>query len=250
MKSIHFINLWFSMMIVIRSLISYILGIFIVLFLFIPCMIMVALLPARYRYDNAVLFWLLDKLYRSIIWATFLPLQIAGKKHIPKTPAIFVANHQSALDIPLMGILLHGHPHIWYVLDYYLKFPVFSFFIRRMCVPVTRDNGMRAAQSLVQGIRLVKGKNRHTIIFPEGTRVVDPQDYKFLGGFGIIAKKTGYPVIPVYLHNVGKVYPPDSLLIHYHPLRIVVGEPFYYGEHDTDQIFNERVRNWFVKQLS
>jgi 1-acyl-sn-glycerol-3-phosphate acyltransferase len=232
----------------IRTIISYILLISIAPFFIIPALI-IASLPARYRQDNRLFFLLVYWFFKVVVFLTFNPVQIIGKKNIPhNSPAIFVANHQSALDIPVVGMLTQGYPHVWLVLEYYVNTPILGFFIRRMFVPVNRASKTKAASSLMQLLRLLKERKRDLIIFPEGGRFTDGKIYPFFKGFAVIAQQTGLPVIPVYMPNNGKIYPPYSFLIYSYPIKVIVGEPFYYTEEDTDQTFTEKVRAWFLKK--
>ena len=47
------------------------------------------------------------------MWATFLPIHVEGKENLIEQPAIIIANHQSSLDIPVIGALFDHHPHVW-----------------------------------------------------------------------------------------------------------------------------------------
>jgi len=86
------------------------------------------------------------------------------------------------------------------------------------------------------------------MIFPEGGRYTDGTVHDFYGGFVILAKKTGRPVVPVRIFGVHKVYPPDTFWVQKYPITVVVGKPFVYQEGDTDQAFKDRVYQWFIEQ--
>lgn len=248
MKNIFHNQVWLgSVITIIRTLLSYSMGI-LICFIFWPPLLVLLLLPDRYRYENRWLFWLLDLFYRSIVMATFVPVRVAGKEHMPNSPAIIIANHQSALDIPLVGSTLNAYPHTWYVLSYYLRYPFLGWFIRRMCISLNRDNPSQVAQEFIRGIKLIEGRNRHIIIFPEGARFVDGQVHRFLSGFAVIARTTNRPVVPLFIKDSGKVYPPGTFLIHQFPITVDIGEPFIYEEGETDSQFTERVYQWFVSK--
>jgi 1-acyl-sn-glycerol-3-phosphate acyltransferase len=170
-----------------------------------------------------------------------------GEENLPRDAAIFVGNHQSALDIPVMGSLCNGFPHVWLVLAYYVDTPVLGFFIRRMFIPVDRAHAGKAARSLLQVYRFIKDHQRHLIIFPEGARFIDGEIHPFYEGFAVLAKKTGRPVIPVLMPNNRVIYPPASFYIYPGAIKIIIGEPFYYKPDETDEQFTARVRDWFVR---
>lgn len=232
---------------VLRTFFCYGLAGLLLVFTAVPALILLAVLPPTWCYDNRLVFWFMDMLYKGVLGATLLPVSIEGKENIPNEPAIFVANHQSALDIVVLGSLLDGYPHLWYALSYYARFPVLGFFIRRLGVPVDRDNLTSAARSLIKGIKLIQGQRRHIIIFPEGGRFNDGTVHDFLRGFAVIARKTGRPVVPVFMPHNGKVYPPGSFFIYHHKLSATIGKSFFYGEDDTDALFCTRVHAWFVQ---
>lgn len=236
------------LLILLRTLVTYFLIAIAAPFFVIPCLLIMCL-PEKYRYGNRLFFWLADSFFKWVVFASFCPMKIEGKMNLPKKhqPVIFAANHQSALDIPVMGILSNKAPHVWFVLEYYINKPVLGFFIKRMFVPVDKSSGTRAARALLKLLKLIEDHKMHLIIFPEGGRFIDDQIHEFYRGFAIVAKKTGNPVIPVYMPNNGKIYPPYSFLIYRYPIKIIVSEPFAYGEGDTEESFTQKVYDWFLK---
>lgn len=229
-----------------RTIITYI-GIFIYFLIYIiPCFI-IALLPAQYRYNNKLFYKLLDRFFKGVIKSTILNLDLVGKENIIN-PSIIVANHQSSFDIPLVGSLLDGYPHIWLVMSYYLSSPVLGFFIKRMFIPVDQSKSNLSASSLIRVINVLRYSNKSFVIFPEGGRFLDGKIHKFYSGFAIVAKKTNLPVIPVYIVNNGKIYPPYSFFIYNYPIKLVVGKPFYFSDDDNIDDFTKKVEDWFIKQ--
>lgn len=238
-----------KLLLLIRTLICYLLcGIGIILF--VPPLFLLACLPARFRYNNRLFFLLLQWFYSWICFASLNRITLKGAKNLPQEPALFIANHQSAFDIPVVGSLCRGYPHIWLVLAYYVDTPVLGFFIRRMFVPVERDQPVKAAGSLRKIIRFLQDKPRHLIIFPEGTRHEDGPVHEFYEGFALIAKLSGRPVIPVYMPNNRIIYPVNSFYIYPCPLDIIIGEPMTMHENETEAAFVKRVHEWFVKQYT
>ncbi len=232
----------------IRSIFAYSGAIFIGAICFVPCFV-IALMPARYRYDSRLFYWLSDLFFKSVVNFTCLPIDVQGRNNIPRNQSvIFAGNHQSALDIPVMGSLCNGMPQIWLVMSHYLKAPFLGFFVRRMNVPVYQDSIARSAYALQEVIKLTKNYKRDIVIFPEGRRIKDRRISSFMKGFAVIARVTGKPVVPVFMPNNGKIHPPGDFLIYYYTLKVVIGKPFYYEKSDTDESFSERVHQWFIEQ--
>ena len=209
---------------------------------------MIACLPAAFRYNNRVFFWLLDLFYTAITYSSLNKVRIQGRENLPVSPAIFVANHQSAFDIPVLGSLCNGYPHVWLVLSYYVSTPVLGFLIKRMFVPVDREHAGKAASSLRRIYKFVHEKEVHLLIFPEGMRHADGKIHTFFEGFALIAKKTNRPIIPVYLPTTGKIYPINTFYIYSFPLDVIVGKQMHLQEDESESAFTERVRNWFIEE--
>jgi 1-acyl-sn-glycerol-3-phosphate acyltransferase len=215
----------------------------------VPCFF-IACLPARWRYDNRVYYWLIGLNYKILNWATFLPISVKGKENIPQEPAVLVANHQSSLDIPIFGALVNSHPHIWFFLARFAKIPIFGFIARRMNVVVDHSGLRKLVGSLDEALKIIKQRKSHVLLFPEGGRYIDNKIHNFFYGFAILAKEAGRPVIPVMMYNLNKVYPPGSFLIHYYPIRVIVGSPFNFKPDETEDEFVQRVHAWFVEKTA
>jgi len=67
----------------------------------IPLIFLLLLLPREMCYKNRIVFFLLDCVYRGVTGSLLVPITISGED-IPTQSAIIIANHQSALDIPIM----------------------------------------------------------------------------------------------------------------------------------------------------
>lgn len=235
---------------VLRTIFIYFLIACVVIPIMTPLLLLIVCLPHRVCQDSDVIFYLLDLLYKGIMGAALVPISVVGKEYLSTEPAIIVANHQSSLDILFIGSLLDGYPHFWYALSYYANIPVLGSFIRCIGMPLDRSTPTGAGRALMRGIDMIAGKNRHVVLFPEGGRFNDGRVHDFLRGFAIIARKTGRPVIPIFMPYNGIVYPPHSFLIDYHRLKAVIGGPFMLQENETDEAFIARVHAWFDQQAA
>ena len=230
-----------------RTMLTYMLVCIAAIVFISPCFL-IACLPAKYRIDNRVFFFFLDCFYKTVCFASFARIITTGKENMPHEPAILVANHQSALDIPMVGAVCGGYSYFLFAFAYYLLMSLLSFFIRRMFIPVERDEPAKAARDLIKLYRAVKGRPCHILLFPEGTRRTDGEIHKFFQGFAMLARKTKRPVVPIYMPNNGKIYPPYSFYIYCYPLVTIIGEPFVLKGDETEQEFSDRVKEWFIKQ--
>jgi len=103
-------------------------------------------------------------------------------------------------------------------------------------------------RSLLNAVQALEKYRAHAIIFPEGGRHTDGEIHKFFGGFALLARKTGRPVIPVRIFNLNKVYPAGAFLAYRYPIYVVIGKPMYLYEGENDEAFKNRVYQWFIEQ--
>lgn len=211
-------------------------------------MAIVLCLPTKWVRRSKVFYYCVGWFYRIILRFTLLPITFKGKEHVPTTPVIFAANHQSSLDIPLVGVLARGKPHIWLAKQELMDSPILRFVLPRLAILVDMTTPLKGMRSLLQVVAEVKSNPCSIMIFPEGGRYIDDTVHEFYGGFTVLAKATGMPVVPVRIFGVNKVYPPDSFLVYYCPITVVIGKPITYTEGESDQEFKDRVYQWFIQQ--
>jgi 1-acyl-sn-glycerol-3-phosphate acyltransferase len=189
---------------------------------------------------------LLALLYKSVVYASFLKVTVKGAAEKLPFPALYVANHQSAADIMLLGSLQGTHPHFWFYWDQFSHTPIFNIFTTRLGLGITQDNPRHDARTVVRGITYLQ-ESCNGILFPEGGRFTDGKIHEFQCGFALLARKAHVPVVPVYIHNINKAYPPRSILIYAYPVTLVIGAPLTLNEDETDAEFCQRVHTWFEK---
>ncbi|HSC25324.1 MAG TPA: lysophospholipid acyltransferase family protein [Candidatus Babeliales bacterium] len=235
--------------IIIRNLFSRFLLVIITIVFLIPIIIFICI-PERYRYKYPILFYPIHWFYVAVLKGSLLSITYKGLENIPKDkPVIFAANHQSTLDIPLVGVLSKGVPHVWLAKSELMDSVFIRFIVPLVSVLVDVSSAKSAMLSLRKILTIINNHHRNLIIFPEGSRYVDGKLHDFFGGFAVLAKKTGRPVIPVCIIGIDKAYPPETFWVHPYPITVIVGKPFIYEEYETDETFKNRVRNWFIKQM-
>ena len=140
------------------------------------------------------------------------PATVRGLEHLQHVegPVIFAANHASHIDTPLLLTTLpveFRHRTVVaaasdYFFDRTWKSVLWSFALAAIPIErsrVNRKSADTAAELLEDGWNLV--------IFPEGGRSPDGWTQPFRGGAAYLARRTGRPVIPVYLHGTRHVLP-------------------------------------------
>lgn len=140
-----------------------------------------------------------------------LGYRVEGREYIPQKPVIIFSKHQSAFETMALNDIFM--PIAWVLKRELLWIPVFGWALALVApTAINRKAGSRAIDQVVkEGCRSLR-KERWVVIFPEGTRTApgSPPNYR-IGG-GILASKSGYPVLPI-AHNAGEFWPKSSLLI-------------------------------------
>lgn len=144
---------------------------------------------------------------RSLI-EVFAVLEVEGWESIPEGACLFASNHQSMVDPPLVGSCLPRE--IAFVARRSLfDNPIFGFVIRA-CHSIPLDRG----QADVGAIRAALGAlaaGQGLLIFPEGTRSPDGVIADAKAGAGLLACRSGAPVVPVRIRGARDVLPRGAL---------------------------------------
>jgi 1-acyl-sn-glycerol-3-phosphate acyltransferase len=180
---------------------------------------------------------------RLILATTGVRVTVAGLERLePGRTYVFVANHQSIYDIPIL----------FWSLPYQLRiiakaslgsFPFLGWHLRRtghMLVDRRRPDRTRifgwASRLTSSGLSL--------IVFPEGTRSRDGEVAPFKGGSFLLALEAGLPVVPLSVVGSRHVMLKGRLATYPGHVRLVVHDPIETRDlAGTDpRAFGERVR--------
>jgi len=136
---------------------------------------------------------------------TFFSYRVIGAENlIEEGPCIIAANHCSYLDPPLVGVAFRRGIHYLArktLLDWPVLGPIFP---QLNVIPVDQKNADRSA--LMGAIRVVR-EGGAVLIFPEGTRSPDGHLQAGQPGIGMIAAKTGAPVLPARITGSFEAFP-------------------------------------------
>jgi 1-acyl-sn-glycerol-3-phosphate acyltransferase len=204
------------------------------------------------KLPNRLLKWIFFVLLvRPIIWIV-IGLNVRNRELLPsKGPAIIVANHNSHLDTMVLVSLLSSKllPIIKPVAaaDYFLRNALLAWFSTQIIgiLPVAR--GQRKAKPLAEVFASLEEGNI-LILFPEGSRGEPEVRQSLKRGISHIAKQfQDVPIIPVYLHGLGKALPKGEIVLVPFFCDVFVGEPIY-GRDQSDELTQVLSRSF--EQLS
>ena len=134
-----------------------------------------------------------------------------GAEHLPAEGAILVANHQSALDIPLLVAAFDRE--VKFLAKAELgRIPVFGRSMKAAGnLFVDRDDPRDAVRVMREAADAMR-RGEMIVVFPEGTRSSDGSIGEFKAGAFFIARKTGAPLVPVYVGGSAAALPKGSLV--------------------------------------
>lgn len=126
-------------------------------------------------------------------------IHIKGKENIPQSPVIYVCNHQSYADVPVLYASLPGY-FGFIAKQEVKKVPILGSWLDQLeCVCIDRKNGRKAFRVLEEDAKGKIDKGNSLLIFPEGTRSLTGEILPFKRGVVTLAKKTGAPIVPVVM---------------------------------------------------
>ena len=168
-------------------------------------------------------------------------LEIVGEQNLwAARPAVFVANHQSSLDAPLMGALLRR--------DFTGVAKKQARYDPRMALAgafvdpayIDRSNPESAKRDLDALVDRIRA-GTSVVIMPEGTRSPTPTVLPFKKGAFHLAMQAGVPMVPIVTRNAGELMWRNSSLLHAGTLHIAVLEPIPTDDWAPETI-NDHVR--------
>jgi len=182
------------------------------------------LFPGGNRAERVMGWW-----GRAFLRAGGWKIRVEGMENLPPGGAILVANHQSAVDIPM---LLAAFPR-----------PVHFLAKQELGEVPLLGKAMAAAGNLFidrddprDVVRILRETGERVnngglvVVFPEGTRSVDGSVGEFRPGAFYLAQKSGAPVVPVYIDGGYRAIPKGALRVRPADLLVRVLSPLSPGE--------------------
>lgn len=149
--------------------------------------------------------WLFYFLFSHVLG---VKITIKNEHYLNQTPAVVVSNHQSALDILVLGkVFRTGYTVTAKKALKYLPF-LGWFMMASNTFFLDRSRGEKARKVLDKALLSLKKEKRLIFMFPEGTRSATKklELLPFKKGAFHLAKQAGIPVIPVAVSNYSHIF--------------------------------------------
>ena len=147
--------------------------------------------------------WALMRLVVRVIFRLLARVEVRGREHIPATgPVIIAANHLSWFDVPLFPAFMKRQTTTMAKEE--LFYSKIGWLVRFLgAFPVKRGEGDR--QSIRAADDVLKAGHVF-FIFPEGTRSKTHTLAKGHSGLGMIAVRSGAPVVPAAVTGTEHIF--------------------------------------------
>ena len=191
----------------------------------VPAALLIVLLGLFDRYGKHV--YGISRLWTWMILAIGgVGLKVTGLSHIdPKRQYIFMVNHQSHIDIPVLIQSLPSFQLRWIAKRELLWVPFFGWAMwAAKHITVDRSDRMDALGSLKKAKERMKG-GISLVIFPEGTRGSDGNLLPFKRGGLLLAVRTKTPIVPVTISGSWAILPKGDWRIRGGQIEVTVGAP-------------------------
>lgn len=177
-----------------------------------------------------------------------LDFQVDGLENIPSNNTIVLSKHQSAWETIALRCILPPE-QTWVLKQELMWIPIFGWALAAVQpIAIDRKSGRRAAGQIIeQGSKRLK-QGRTVVIFPEGTRVAPGNRKKYGIGGGLLAEKTGYPVLPI-AHNAGVFWRRRGIKKFPGTIQVVIGPVINTNGLSAIEI-NKRAEQWIENTLS
>lgn len=170
-----------------------------------------------------------------------------GKENISQKESIlYISNHQSYMDIPILMKALPGNIRFVYKKSIN-KIPLFGWAIYLAgYIPIDRKDAREAIKSLKKASNALK-KGLSIVIFPEGTRSSDGEIHEFKKGLTIIAEEAKCNLVPVIIKGSYDILPRGTNRIKSGTVIVKIEKPI---EYSRDKFLLKNIRETIIKNFN
>ncbi|CAI4058274.1 hypothetical protein N7582_001066 [Saccharomyces uvarum] len=182
-----------------------------------------------------------------------LDVKVIGEENMPKKPFIMIANHQSTLDIFMLGRIFP--PGCTVTAKKSMKYlPFLGWFMTLSGTYfLDRSSRQQAVETLNRGLENVKKNKRALWVFPEGTRsyTTELTMLPFKKGAFHLAQQGHIPIVPVVVSNTSTLTNPKYGVFNRGCMIVKILEPFSTENLTKDKVgeFSEQVRTRMIDTL-
>jgi 1-acyl-sn-glycerol-3-phosphate acyltransferase len=162
---------------------------------------------------------------KLILWTIGAPVQTTGLEKIDTSkPHLYIFNHLSAVDIPLIYSQLPFPFRIMAKKELF-RYPFLGWHLRLSGqIPIESESALASMRSMKLAVQSLRS-GMPLVVFPEGGRSNDGHIMPFQRGAFYAALKAQVEIIPGALAGTFEMLPMDTYHVHPRGLKMIVGEP-------------------------
>ena len=175
--------------------------------------------------EHSASMWAMRQWCQKSAKALEIDIDASGMENVPKdTSYVYCSNHQSMLDILVLGAVLPGD-YKWAAKRELMRVPFLGWHLKLSGhVPVDRGKGPKTVAKVIKQFQQVLEEGKPLLIFPEGTRAADGVLKPFKTGGFVAAVRANKPVVPVMIDGTWQFMDNGSLGAMRH-VKVRVGAP-------------------------
>ncbi|MCX8052023.1 MAG: 1-acyl-sn-glycerol-3-phosphate acyltransferase [Chlorobi bacterium] len=149
---------------------------------------------------------------RAVLRSAGIELRVRGAERLdPSERYIFIANHASLFDIPVLLVASPVPIRILYKRQLQ-RVPFLGWALRASTfIPVERERPQTAGKTVQQTLATLDRDSAALLVFPEGTRTRNGEVGQFRRGAFAIALASSRRLVPVAIAGTHAILPPDTL---------------------------------------
>jgi 1-acyl-sn-glycerol-3-phosphate acyltransferase len=163
---------------------------------------------------------------RRVVELLDIQLTTTGAENVPAQAVVYMSNHQSHLDIPILYASLPSRTIRMLGKAELFRIPLWGRGLHAAeFIAVDRSNHLRAVESIERAARLVQD-GVSIYLAPEGTRSPDGRIGKLKKGGFHLAIETGAPIVPVAVRGTLQILPRGTRIMRSgQPVSVQIGRP-------------------------
>ncbi len=176
-------------------------------------------------------------------------LTASGAENVPPRTVVYMSNHQSHLDIPILYATLPSQTIRMLAKTELFRIPLWGRGLRAAeFIEVDRGSHTRAVRSIQDAARLLRS-GVSIYLAPEGTRSRDGRIGKLKKGGFHLAIETGAPIVPVAIRGTLQILPRGRRVMRSgQPVSVQIGRPIEGAGCDLDNLMSQ-VREFLVNNV-
>ncbi|HEY6938257.1 MAG TPA: 1-acyl-sn-glycerol-3-phosphate acyltransferase [Terriglobales bacterium] len=203
-----------------RALLLYWPVILLVSLILAPVSLLAGLFDTSGRARHAVV-----RLWSAICLQLVAEVSVHGLDRIdPARSRLYVANHLSAMDIPLLYRYL---PFQFRIMAHRLVFrvPIIGWWLRMAGALEIAPESLALSRRALRNAIATLNSGMSVVIFPEGERAPRGEMLPFKRGAFYVAVKAGVDVVPMAILGTYEAMPLGSAHLHRRRLQFIIGDP-------------------------